>query len=452
MNDESKKTRREIIAGVVGARPTGAMTMRTARHGEKVSLLGYGAMRLPTTDGGNATGRLGKAPAGYSSSPIDQAAVDAHVDYLLEHGVNYFDTSPAYCMGRSESVLGKALKRHPRDKYFIATKLSNFAERQYSFEASKQLFEDSLKNLDTDYVDFYLLHAVGNGGFATFKRRYVDNGIIPWLMEQKAKGRIRNIGWSFHGDKAAVDWLLERHDAGEYTWDFAQIQMNYVDWRHAKEVNDRNLNAEYLYGELDRRGIPVVVMEPLLGGRLAKFNYAVSSKLKGMDPDASLASWAFRFCGTYPRVLTVLSGMTYMKNIEENVATYSPLKPLSQKELDSLEVAARLMLQNKTIPCNLCQYCMPCPYGIDIPGVFDVWNSACTDDRLPEDPASPKYAADRRRFLADYDRAIPDLRQAEHCIGCGRCVSHCPQRIDIPERMAEIDAQVAEWRKEDRHA
>ena len=451
MKDEGKKTRREMFAGAVGARATGAMTTRTGRHGEKVSLLGYGAMRLPTTDGGNATGRLGKAPVGYSPAPIDQAAVDAHVDYLLEHGVNYFDTSPAYCMGRSEGVLGRALKRHPRDRYFIATKLSNFAERQYSFEASKQLFEDSLKNLGTDYIDFYLLHAVGNGGFATFKRRYVDNGIIPWLMEQKAKGRIRNIGWSFHGDKAAVDWLLERHDAGEYTWDFAQIQMNYVDWRHAKEVNDRNLDAEYLYGELDRRGIPIVVMEPLLGGRLAKFNYAVSSKLKGMDPNASLASWAFRFCGTYPRVLTVLSGMTYMKNIEENVATYSPLRPLSQKELDSLEVAARLMLQNKTIPCNLCQYCMPCPYGIDIPGVFDVWNSACTDDRLPEDPASPKYAADRRRFLADYDRAIHDLRQAEHCIGCGRCVSHCPQRIDIPERMAEIDAQVAEWRKEERH-
>ena len=428
------------------------MTTRTGRHGETVSLLGYGAMRLPTTDGGNATGRPGKSTPGASHAPIDQDAVNAHIDYALAHGVNYFDTSPAYCMGRSERVLGIALKRHPRDRYFIATKMSNFAERQFSFEASKRLFENSLKNLDTDYIDFYLLHSVGNGGFATFRRRYVDNGIIPWLMEQKAKGRIRNIGWSFHGDKAAVDWLLERHDAGEYVWDFAQIQMNYVDWRHAKAVNDRNLDAEYLYGELDRRGIPVVVMEPLLGGRLAKFNYAVSSKLRGMDPDASLASWAFRFCGTYPRVLTVLSGMTYMKHLEDNVATYSPLKPLTQKELDALEVAARLMLQNKTIPCNLCQYCMPCPYGIDIPGVFENWNSACTDDRLPDNPSSPKYASDRRRFLADYDRAIPDLRQAEHCIGCSRCVSHCPQRIDIPGKMADIDAQVAEWRKEERHA
>ena len=444
MGTETNKT---TLRGLL----SGEMTVRTGRHGEKVSLLGYGAMRLPTTDGGHATGRLGKQSAGFSPAPIDQAAVDAHIDYALAHGVNYFDTSPAYCMGRSERVLGNALKRHPREKYFIATKLSNFAEKQFSFEASKGLFEDSLKNLGTDYIDFYLLHSVGNGGMETFRRRYVDNGIIPWLMEQKAKGRIRNIGWSFHGDKAAVDWLLDRHDAGEYTWDFAQIQMNYVDWRHAKQVNDRNLDAEYLYGELDKRGIPIVVMEPLLGGRLAKFNYAVDAKLKSMDPNASPASWSFRFCGTYPRVLTILSGMTYMKHLEDNVATFSPLKPLDQKQLDTLEVAARLMLQNKTIPCNLCQYCMPCPYGIDIPGVFECWNAACTGDRLPDNPSSPEYAENRRRFLADYDRAMPDLRQAEHCIGCGRCSPHCPQRIDIPMRMAEIDAQIAEWRKEERH-
>ena len=451
MKEEHGKTRRELFADAVAAKAAGAMTTRTGRHGERVSLLGYGAMRLPTVDGGNAAGRPGKAVAGASSADIDQAAVNAQIDYALEHGVNYFDTSPVYCMGRSERVLGKALGRHPRGSYYLATKLSNFSERHYSFEASKGMFEESLKNLGTDYVDFYLLHAVGNGGFGTFKKRYIDNGIIPWLVEQKAKGRIRNLGWSFHGDKAAVDWLLARHDAGEYTWDFAQIQMNYVDWRHAKEVNDRNLDAEWLYGELERRGIPAVVMEPLLGGRLAKFNYAVASKLKSMDPGASYASWAFRFCGTYPNVLTILSGMTYMKHLEENVATFSPVVPLTKEQLEKLEEAARLMLQNKTVPCNLCQYCMPCPYGIDIPGVFDCWNTACTEDRLPDNPAAPDYADNRRRFLADYDRAMHDLRQAEHCIGCGRCVSHCPQRIDIPEKMAEIDAQVAEWRKEERH-
>ena len=126
-------------------------------------------------------------------------------------------------------------------------------------------------------------------------------------------------------------------------------------------------------------------------------------------------------------------------------------KKLSQKEMDSLEVAARLMLQNKTVPCNLCQYCMPCPYGIDIPGIFDCWNLACTEDRLPEDPSAATYAANRRRFLKEYDRQLPHLRQAEHCIGCGRCVAHCPQRIDIPKQMAEIDAQIALWRKEERH-
>jgi predicted aldo/keto reductase-like oxidoreductase len=170
-----------------------------------------------------------------------------------------------------------------------------------------------------------------------------------------------------------------------------------------------------------------------------------------MDPEASIASWAFRFCGTFPKVLTILSGMTYQEHIEENLVTFSPLKPLTQKEMDSLEVAARLMLQNKTVPCNLCQYCMPCPYGIDIPGIFDCWNLACTEDRLPEDPSAATYAANRRRFLKEYDRQLPHLRQAEHCIGCGRCVAHCPQRIDIPKQMAEIDAQIALWRKEERH-
>ena len=444
--ESGKTTRRDLFADPARrGDAAGAMTVRTGRHGEKVSLLGYGAMRLPTKDGKHANGWA----AGSSQAAIDQEAVNAHVDYALEHGLNYFDTSPVYCRGESERVMGIALSRHPREKYFVATKLSNFNERFWPLEKSREMFETSLRSLRTDYIDFYLLHAIGNGGFSTFSKRYIENGALDWLVEQRAAGRIRNLGFSYHGDARAFEWCIEHHD--KYKWDFCQIQMNYVDWRHAKEVNDRNLNAEYLYGTLAERDIPAVIMEPLLGGRLAKFNYAVASKLKGMDPDASMASWAFRFCGTYPKVLTILSGMTYMQHLEANVATLSPLKPLDRKQLDTLEVAAQLMLQNKTIPCNLCQYCMPCPYGIDIPGVFDCWNTACTEDRLPDDASSAAYAANRRRFLADYDRAMPDLRQAEHCIGCGRCVSHCPQRIDIPARMAEIDAQVAEWRKEERH-
>ena len=448
--EKEMTTRREFFAEL--ARPksaTGAMTVRTGRHGEKVSILGYGAMRLPTVDGGHATGRAGKPGDGFSTADIDQNAVNGHIDYALAHGVNYFDTSPVYCMGRSERVLGIAVSRHPRESYFLATKLSNFNSSYWKFEKAKEMFEASLANLRTDYIDFYLLHSIGNGGFETFSKRYLENGVLDWLVEQRAAGRIRNLGFSFHGDAKAFEWCIENH--AKYKWDFCQIQMNYVDWRHAKAVNDRNLDAKYLYETLAAKDIPVVVMEPLLGGRLARFNYAVASKLKSMDASASLASWAFRFCGTFPKVLTILSGMTYMEHLQENVATFSPLKPLAKKELDTLEVAAQLMLGNKTIPCNLCQYCMPCPYGIDIPGVFDCWNLACTSDCLPDDPTAASYVENRRGFLKRYDAAIPHLRQAEHCIGCGRCVPHCPQRIDIPKRMADIDGQVAVWRKEERH-
>ena len=445
MSEEKDISRREFLKGVLNGGDGPAMTMREGPHGDKVSLLGYGAMRLPTLGGGHANNWQKDA----SSKSIDQDAVNEHIDYALEHGVNYFDTSPAYCRGESERVLGIALARHPREKYFIATKLSNFAPQQYPLAESKKMFENSLRNLQTPYIDYYLLHAIGNGGFETFSKRYIENGAIDWLVQERAAGRIRNLGFSFHGDPKAFEWCIEHHD--KYHWDFCQIQMNYVDWRHAKETNSRNLDAKYLYETLAARDIPSVIMEPLLGGRLARFNYAVASKLKGMDPSASLASWAFRFCGTYPKVLTILSGMTYKEHLEENVATLSPLVPLTQKELDTLEEAAVLMLANKTIPCNLCQYCMPCPYGIDIPGIFDCWNRACTEDRLPDNPGAKDYAANRRKFLATYDAAIAPLRQAEHCIGCGRCNHHCPQRIDIPARMEEIDNTVANWRKEERH-
>ena len=447
---EKRVDRRELISGLVGRGSVGgAMTTRVDAHGRKVSLLGYGAMRLPTIDGGHANGW---AKSGYSESGIDQKLLDSQVRYMLERGINYFDTSPAYCRGDSEASLGRALRAsgYARSDYMVATKLSNFAPQQYPLERCKEMFENSLRFLQTDYIDYYLLHSIGNGGFETFSKRYLENGALDWCLRLREEGRVRNLGFSFHGDKKAFDWCVERHD--KYRWDFCQIQMNYVDWHHAKEVNDRNLDAEYLYRALDAKGIPIVVMEPLLGGRLARFNYAVSSRLRALDPDASMASWAFRFCGTYPRVLTILSGMTYTKFIEENLATFSPLKPLSRRELDTLEEAARLLLQNKTVPCNLCQYCMPCPYGIDIPGNFDCWNRACTEDRLPDGSGGARHAADRRRFLADYDRAIPHLRQAEHCIGCGRCVSHCPQHIDIPERLADIDEFVAGLRKEERHA
>ena len=272
------------------------MTTRFAADGRKVSLLGYGAMRLPTVDGGHANGW---AKDGYSESGIDQKLLDAQVKYMLDHGVNYFDTSPAYCRGDSEACLGRALKAsgYARGDYVVATKLSNFAPQQYPLDECRKMFEKSLEFLQTDYIDNYLLHSVGNGGFKTFSQRYLENGALDWCVKLREEKRIRNLGFSFHGDPKVFEWCLERH--GEYKWDFCQIQMNYVDWLHAKAVNERNLDAKYLYERLTELKIPIVVMEPLLGGRLARYNYALARELAPLDPEASLAKWALRFCGRH---------------------------------------------------------------------------------------------------------------------------------------------------------
>lgn len=408
----------------------GAMTYRTnPTTGDRVSILGYGCMRWPTDE----------------NDEIDQDMVNRLVDYALEHGVNYFDTSPAYCKGLSERATGIALKRHPRDKYYIATKLSNFAPQTWSREASIAMYHNSFKELQTDYIDYLLLHGIGMGGMEAYRGRYEDNGMLDFLLEERKAGRIRNLGFSYHGDIEVFDYLLSRHD--ECHWDFVQIQLNYVDWHHAKEINDRNTNAEYLYGELQKRGIPSVIMEPLLGGRLAKVNTHVAQRLKEREPSRSVASWAFRYAGSFAGVLTVLSGMTYMEHLRDNLVSYCPLDVLSDSDFEFLEDVAREIVSFNTIPCNDCKYCMPCPYGIDIPANLLHYNKCINEGHMPHvedvnaaDPVARKaYEDNRRVFLVGYDRSVPKLRQAAYCIGCGRCMVHCPQRIDIPKELHRID-------------
>lgn len=412
----------------------GPMTMRlNPNTGDSVSLLGYGCMRLPVIDDPSA-------PDG--DGGIDQETVNAQVDYALAHGVNYFDTSPVYCKGRSEHVMGIALSRHSRDSYFIATKLSNFAPETWPYDRSVAMFENSLRELQTDHIDYLLLHSVGNGNMETFNSRYIDNGILDYLKTRKAEGVIRNLGFSYHGDIKVFDHLLAMMDRGEAHWDFVQIQLNYIDWHHAREVNPRNTDAEYLYGELDRRGIPVVIMEPLLGGRLASPTTPVVAKLKQRRPDDSAASWAFRYAGSPERVLTVLSGMTYMDHLKENVATFSSLEPVSDEEKDFLEIIAAEILANNEIPCTDCRYCLPCPYGINIPAIFSHYNKCLKDDNVSRDTRDPHYDKARRAFLVGYDRAVPRLRQADRCIACGDCVTRCPQSIAIPARLMEINRYV----------
>ena len=372
--------------------------------------------------------------------------VNRQVDYAIAHGVNYFDTSPAYCKGRSEHAMGIALSRHPRDKYFIATKLSNFSPDTWSREASIAMYRNSLKELQVDYLDYMLLHGIGMGGMEAMKGRYLDNGILDFLIEERKAGRIRNLGFSYHGDIEVFDYLLARHD--EIKWDFVQIQLNYVDWKHAKEMNTRNTDAEYLYGELVKHGIPAVIMEPLLGGRLANVPNYIVSRLKQRRPSDSVASWAFRFAGSPEGVLTVLSGMTYMEHLQENLHTYSPLAPLTDNDKDFLEETAQLLLKYPTIPCNDCKYCMPCPYGIDIPSILIHYNKCVNEGNIPANTQDENYRKARRVFLVGYDRSVPRLRQANHCIGCNQCVHHCPQNINIPGELHRIDRFVEQLKME----
>ena len=406
------------------------MTTRALSDGRKVSLLGYGAMRLPTVDGGHAN----NWKMDVSKKAIDQELLNRQVRLMLDGGVNYFDTSPAYCRGESESALGTALvaSGYRRGDYILATKLSNFSAAQHSLRACQEMFAKSLKALRTDYIDNYLLHSIGNGGFKTFSKRYLENGVLDWLCELREKRIIRNLGFSYHGDPKTWEWCMEHH--GKYKWDFAQIQLNYYDWKHAKRVNARNLDAKKLYDDLVSRNIPAVVMEPLLGGLLAKpLDHVSAAELVQLDPEATHARWALRFCGTLPNVMTVISGMTFTEHIEENIETFSPLKPCSAAELDAIERTAVRALGCKTLHCTQCNYCMPCPYGLDIPALFAFRNDNLAKDGRPG----------AKTLLKAYAEAVPEeLRRADHCTGCGRCQSRCPQQIDIPAEIASLDAIV----------
>ena len=404
---------------------SGEMVYRTnPANGDKVSLLGYGCMRWPMTK--DAEGQ----------DVIDQEKVNELIDVAMRNGVNYYDTSPAYLRGQSEKATGIALARYPRKSFYIATKLSNFSDA--SHEASLKMYRDSFEEMQTDYFDYYLMHAIGRGGYEAFKQRYEDNGMMDFLLKEREIGRIRQLGFSFHGRQSEFDELLALHE--KYHWDFVQIEMNYMDWKHADGV--RNVNADYLYEQLDKREIPITVMEPLLGGRLSSLPDNIAARLKEREPDASLASWAFRFVGSYPRILTVLSGMTYMEHLQDNLKTFMDFKPMDEEELAFMEEMAVLMAEYPTVNCTHCNYCMPCPYGIDIPGIFAHYNKCVNEGTVAQGEEQKNFKKLRKAYLTSYNKAIPTLRQADHCIGCGQCLEHCPQSIQIPTELRRIDAYI----------
>ena len=394
------------------------MTYRVQHgSGEQISLLGFGMMRLPN----------------------NQDEVNTLVDYAIEHGVNYFDTAPMYMGGQSEVLTGNALSRHPREKYFVATKMSNQNRRLWSLDESKRMYEQSFERLKVDHIDYYLLHSIG-GGMETLKGRFLDNGLLDFLLKEREAGRIKHLGFSYHGDVRDFDWLLDHH--GEYHWDFVQIQMNFLDWRHASLRGGRRVDAdaEYLYNKLDKLDIQCVIMEPLRGGAFGRMAQELTDQLKKQRPNDSTARWAFRWVGSYPNVLTTLSGMNRMDHLEDNVATFSPLENCTEAENALLASIADQMSGFPTIPCTTCEYCMPCPYGVNIPANFAYYNEAVREHILPlPDKKAADFNERKQKFAEGYRAALPDPKTwAQSCEDCEECLSKCPQQIRIPNQMARL--------------
>ncbi len=397
------------------------MTYRTQHGtGEKISLLGFGMMRLPRDN---------------------QELVNQLVDYAIAHGVNYFDTSPRYGGGLNEGIVGEALSRHPRDKYYIATKMSNYDETLWVLEEAKKMYANSFEKLRVDYIDYYLMHGVGQDGLGTFNKRFINNGLLDFLVKEREAGRIRHLGFSYHGNVEVFDWLVDHND--DYHWDFVQIQMNFLDWRHASLNKDgwkKDADAEYLYNKLTKAGIQVVVMEPLRGGALAKISQESVDQLKAMRPNDNVAQWAFRWVSSHSNILTTLSGMNVMEHLVENVATHSPLEPCTAAENDLLEKIADEIAGIPTVPCTACAYCMPCPFGVDIPGNFTFYNEAMNNKLLPlPDKSSPDYNAKQKQFTQLYLKQIPAEARANQCMDCEACLKKCPQQIRIPNQLSRIN-------------
>ena len=318
--------------------------------------------------------------------------------------------------------------------------MSNYNESLWTFDEAKKMYESSFEKLRVDYIDYYLMHGVGQGGMENLNGRFIDNGLLDFLVAEREAGRIRHLGFSYHGDVKVFDWLIDNND--KYHWDFVQIQMNFLDWRHAslnKSGWKTDADAEYLYDKLEKAGIQVVVMEPLRGGALANMPEEYADLLKAERPSASPADWAFRWVGSHPNILTTLSGMNQMDHLKENVRTFSPLDPCTEAENALLEKIADGMAGIPVIPCTACAYCMPCPYGVDIPGNFAFYNEAVNQHILPLPvPTDPDFAERKERFLTGYREALPADARANQCVDCEACLSKCPQQIRIPNQMSRI--------------
>ena len=368
--------------------------------GESVSLLGFGAMRLPTLPDGS----------------IDRATAEQMVDRAIAEGVNYFDTAYPYHGGLSEVVLGEILKKYPRESFFLADKYPGH-QLMKSYDPAA-LFEEQLEKCGVEYFDFYLLHNVYERSMAVYTDKEI--GILDYFIEQKKNGRIRHLGFSTH---ALTDGLREFLDiAGEHM-EFCQIQMNYLDYT----LQD----AKGKYDLLTERGIPVVIMEPVRGGKLARLDGEDAASLSALRPSASYASFSFRWLFDFDNIGVILSGMSDMTHVEDNLATFNAYERITDEERSALAAIAERM--QHSVPCTGCRYCTDgCPMGLDIPLLI----ATCNELRVQ----NSMNASMKVEFL-------PDDKKPTACISCGACTSICPQSIDVPDVLAELSDRVAKMPK-----
>ena len=367
--------------------------------GIETSLLGFGCMRFPMTADGK----------------IDEAEAERMLDQAYAAGVNYYDTAYPYHNGESERVVGRVMKKYDRSSFFLATKLPCWLIK--NTDDIERIFEEQLEKLQTDYIDFYLMHALNKDSF----QKMVDIGCVEKLEQLKAEGKIRYLGFSFHDKYEAFERIINYRD-----WDFCQIQLNYMDAGEREEFQQAGMKGYHLTEE---KNVPLIIMEPVRGGSLAVFPEDITEVFHGLNPDASIASYALRWVGSLPNVKVILSGMSTMDQLTDNLKTFDKFEPLSEKETETIDKVVAMINSRMQNGCTACRYCMPCPAGVDIPRNFRIWNLY-------------HMYGNYNAVKWDWEEGLGEEHKAKNCIKCGKCEKACPQKLSIRADLERVQADL----------